>query len=84
MRKKHSRITESWRALNEGMETLAVAMAPWKELTDRFDELQDWLDQLRERARRDLSDVEQEDEEYCTDYSNYVVRLKVSPPQSTP
>ena len=77
MRKQIKRISDSWRALNEGIEKLAVAMAPWKELTDRFDQLQDWFDEFRDRVRRDLSDLEQEEDE-LTDLSDYVVLLKVS------
>ena len=76
MKKKLSRVQENWRALNKGMESLVVAVAPWKEMTDRFDELQDWFDQFRERVRRDLSDLEQE-EENSANMSDYIVNLKV-------
>ena len=51
-------------------------MVPWKELTDRFDQIQDWMDGLRERVRKDISDLEQEDEN-SPNMSDYVVHLKV-------
>ena len=76
MKKKFSRIQENWRVLNEGAESLLVAMAPWKEMTDRFDELQDWFDRFRERVRRDLSNIEQE-EDNSANMSDYIVSLKV-------
>jgi chromosome segregation ATPase len=72
---KFSRVEENWRALNEGVESLVVAMAPWKELTDQFDELQDWFDQFRDQVRRDLSDLEQEDDN-SANMSDYIVALK--------
>ena len=73
MKKKFSRIQENWRVLNEGAESLLVAMAPWKEMTDRFDELQDWFDRFRERVRRDLS----KEEDNSANMSDYIVSLKV-------
>ena len=76
MKKKLSRVEEKWLALNEGVESLVVAVAPWKEMMDRFDELQDWFDRFRERVRRDLSDLEQE-EENSANMSDYIVALKV-------
>ena len=76
MKKKLSRVEEKWQALNEGVESLVVAVAPWKEMTDRFDELLDWFDRFRERVRRDLSNLEQE-EENSANMSDYIVALKV-------
>ena len=78
MNKKFSRVEENWSALNEGVESLVVAVAPWKKLTDGFDELQDWFDRFRERVRRDLSDLEQEDDD-SANMSDYIVTLKVDP-----
>ena len=77
MREQYGRIEEGWRALNEGIGSLEVAMVPWKELTDRFDELCDWFDGLRERVRTDLLDLEREDDN-SADMTDHLVVLKVS------
>ena len=37
---------------------------PWKELADQFDELQDWFDELSEQVKQDLSNLDQEEDEY--------------------
>ena len=44
-------------------------MKPWKDLTDRFDELSIWLDELEERV---------EEEEGGGDPSDSIVNIKVS------
>ena len=46
-------------------------MKPWKDLTDRFDELSIWLDELEER-------VEEEEEEGGGDPSDSIVNIKVN------
>ena len=43
----------------EGVKTLPEAILPWKDLTDRFDELSIWLDELEGRVERDLVRVEE-------------------------
>ena len=44
----------------EGVRTLPEAILPWKDLTDRFDELSIWLDELEGRVERDLVRVQEE------------------------
>ena len=46
-------------------------MKPWKDLTDRFDELSIWLDELEER-------MEEEEVEGGGDPSDSIVNIKVS------
>ena len=51
------------------MKALPEAMKPWKDLTDRFDELSIWLDELEERV---------EEEEGGGDPSDSIVNIKVN------
>ena len=64
------------------MEELPDGMKPWKDLTDRFDELSIWLEELEERVESDLVKVEEEEEEEEVegggDPSDTIVKIKVS------
>ena len=60
----------------EGVEALPDAMKPWKDLTDQFDELSIWLEELEERVESDLAKVE--DVEEGGDPSDTIVKIKVS------
>ena len=66
------------------MEELPDAMKPWKDLTDRFDELSIWLEELEERVESDLvKEVKEEEEEGEEvegggDPSDTIVKIKVS------
>ena len=64
------------------MEELPDAMKPWKDLTDRFDELSIWLEELEERVESDLvKEVKEEEEEEVEgggDPSDTIVKIKVS------
>ena len=51
-------------------------MKPWKDLTDRFDELSIWLEELEERVESDLAKVEEV--EGGGDPSDTIVKIKVS------
>ena len=66
----------------EGVEELPDAMKPWKDLTDRFDELSIWLEELEERVESDLvKEVKEEEEEEVEgggDPSDTIVKIKVS------
>ena len=60
------------------MEALPDAMKPWKDLTDRFDELSIWLEELEERVESDLVKEEEEVEvEGGGDPSDTIVKMKV-------
>ena len=59
------------------MEALPDAMKPWKDLTDRFDELSIWLEELEERVESDLVKEEEEEEEEGGDPSDTIVKIKV-------
>ena len=62
------------------MEALPDAMKPWKDLTDRFDELSIWLEELEERVESDLvkeEEEEEEEEEGGGDPSDTIVKMKV-------
>ena len=52
-------------------------MAPWKDLTDRFDELEAWFEDLERRVDRDLAEVD-EQERRGGDTSDFIVSLKVA------
>ena len=52
-------------------------MKPWKDLTDRFDELSIWLEELEERVESDLVKEEEEEEEEGGDPSDTIVKMKV-------
>ena len=53
-------------------------MKPWKDLTDRFDELSIWLEELEERVESDLvKEEEEEEEEGGGDPSDTIVKIKV-------
>jgi len=56
--------------------TLPEAMRPWKDLTDRFDELSIWLDELEGRVERDLVRVQEEGVE-GGDPLDLIVNIKV-------
>ena len=60
----------------KGVEALPDAMKPWKDLTDRFDELSIWLEELEERVESDLV-KEEEEEEGGGDPSDTIVKIKV-------
>ena len=60
------------------MEELPDGMKPWKDLTDRFDELSIWLGELEERVESDLVKVEEEEVEGGGDPSDIIVKMKVS------
>lgn len=60
------------------MEELPDGMKPWKDLTDRFDELSIWLGELEERVESDLVKVEEEEVEGGGDPSDTIVKIKVS------
>lgn len=51
-------------------------MKPWKDLTDRFDELSIWLDELEGRVERDLVRVQEEGVE-GGDPLDLIVNIKV-------
>ena len=60
----------------EGVEALPDAMKSWKDLTDRFDDLSIWLEELEERVESDL--VKVEEVEGGGDPSDTIVNIKVS------
>ena len=66
--------------LLKGVEALPDTMKPWKDLTDRFDELSIWLEELEERVESDLvkeEEEEEEAEEEGGDPSDTIVKIKV-------
>ena len=67
--------------LTEGVHALPEAMAPWKDLTDRFDDLSDWFDRLEGKVERDLAAMERQ-EVAGGDLSDFIVAVKVSHPSS--
>ena len=52
-------------------------MKPWKDLTDRFDELSIWLEELEERVESDLVKEEEEEVGEGGDPSDTIVKIKV-------
>ena len=60
----------------EGVRTLPEAIQPWKDLTDRFDDLSIWLDELEGRVECDLVRVQEEGVE-GGDPLDLIVNIKV-------
>ena len=72
-----SRVEQGWTSLTEEVRALPEAMAPWKDLTDRFDDLSDWFDRLERKVERDFTAIEQQ-EVAGGDLSDFIVAMKVS------
>ena len=78
VQKQYTSLVESWNSLSEEISYLLVNTEPWKELTDQFDELSCFVDELEELVERDEGTARGLDETEGGDLSDWIVNFKAS------
>ena len=74
---KYTALEKAWHSLIQDVELLHEISEPWKNLVDRFDDLDVWLDELERQMNQDERDIEEMDEAEGGDLSDKIVNFKV-------
>ena len=75
--KKFTALKNAWTRIENGVKELFERSKPWKNLTDLFEELSCWLDELTDQVDQDEADIAGIDEAGGGDLSDKIVNFKV-------